>query len=990
MPPPPPPPGKRQTPGTRGRQEEAAANRAMADILRGMNGWESEGEILGRVVGNPLLKPDVIVESGGNAVIIETEYAPAGTLEDDVLDRLGLELHDSGVPACVVGVVIPKRIRTMRGDAIRDGLAESHDFKYFVRLQDGSRFPELGGLMGGMRDIAAAVRLTIVPRRSVDECVGMMGRSIDRIHACVAETPDSVVEGIAEELRIPLDPDDEHIWRDESGRMAGLIMLNAGVFYEELAAHDGNVTPTQQLRVVGMLDQEAVVRAWDYVCREIDYCPVFRIASRILSRLPASQAGCVLEEMGSAVSRISALRVQKSGDVYGMLYQGMLASRKNAAAFYTRPEAATLLAGLVMPASDDAVWDDPSAVASLRIADFACGTGMLLTAAYQHVMNNLRAEDDGWLHPRFMEECVYGYDIMPTAVHLTVSNLAGLRPEQRFDDTHIRTMPIGRWGGGLGLGSLDLVRDVETFVGRGESVGGRRTVETREALVTNRSCDYIMMNPPFVAATNHEGGREYAVPPFALFGITPGDQRAMADLLKPMYAGTCSHGNAGLGSYFAAIADRKIKPGGVIGLILPNTVMSGSSWSGVRRMLNDWYDGITLVQVGLSAPAAAGTADADADGASGRTAPAPKNARDWGSTYSSDTGMNEVVLVARRRHSRRAKSDTGQRIRLVLLDSMPRSRLEALETARVVRDTRPVRLEDGVGHTSVIVGGDDATGGGTVVGRAVSCPVEDGHWWVGRVSDVYLLHVVYAMAHDGVGGVPMTTLGDVGRMGLIDRDLTGTETRSDGSPRGPFNRVPAGPRDAYPCLWKNRVGEQAAMLVPPDCALEPRHDSVDRAREAWGTASRLHVNRQVDYRSQRLVAAFTADPALGGRAWPNVAVDEKHEKALAIWCNSSLGILTYFITSTPQQRGRGNMTKTTFTGLPVPDFRKADGSMIAGLDGLFDEYMAREMLPVNRMESDGVRIGLDTRMAEVMGIGWNLPEIRTRLVRERQFGRSDL
>lgn len=354
--------------------------------------------------------------------------------------------------------------------------------------------------------------------------------------------------------------------------------------------------------------------------------------------------------------------------------------------------------------------------------------------------------------------------------------------------------------------------------------------------------------------------------------------------------------------------------------------------------------------------------------------------------------MNEVVLVARRRHDRRATGDAPPRIRLILLDAMPRSRLEALETARIVRVMRPVRLEDGVGHTSVVVGKDSVTGEGNVVGRAVDCPVEDGRWWVGRVSDVYLLHVVYAMAHGGVGGAPMTTLGDVGQMGKIDRDLTGTDLRSDGRPRGPFNKVPAGRSDGdmYPCLWKNRVGEQMSMLVPPDCALEPKHDSVDRAKETWGTASRLHMNREVDYRSQRLVAAFTAAPVLGGRAWPNVMVAEKYEKALAVWCNSTLGILMYFITSTPQQRGRGIMTKTTFGEFPVPDFRMIDDGLINDMDRLFDEYKAREMLPVNRMNSDDVRVGLDTRMAEILGIKWNLSEIRTKLVRERQFGRSDL
>ena len=527
-------------------------------------GWEAESERTGRVAGSGGAKPDIIVEAEGNAVIIETEYGPARTLEQDVLERRSVELRGIGRPAGVVGVVVPERIRHLPGAAISAELAAASDFSYYVYEQDGARFPESGALGGAIRDIAAAVRLVMVPRRRVAECVDMMDRSIDIMSASITDAPDAVVERMAEDLKMPRDPGDggADVWRGEVGRMAGFIILNAGIFYEELASHVGEIKPTQQLGVLGILDQLEVVRAWSDTCENIDYCPVFRIAAKILGRLPGAQAGAALKEMGTAVSRISALRVQKSGDVYGTLYQGMLEGRKNAAAFYTRPEAATLLAGLVMPTAGDPAWNDADAVGSWRIADFACGTGMLLTAAYQHIMHHFKV--DAAMHSRIMEECMYGYDIMPTATHLTVSNLAGLHPGRAFDDTHVYTMPIGRdeKHGGFNLGSLDLIRDVATFTKKGEMEGGRGSRRTRRALAAHGSCRFVLMNPPFVSATNHEGGREYAVPPFALFGIPSEDQVAMAQQLKPMYRGTCAHGNAGLGSYFAAIADKKLTGGG--------------------------------------------------------------------------------------------------------------------------------------------------------------------------------------------------------------------------------------------------------------------------------------------------------------------------------------------------------------------------------------------------------------------------------------------
>ena len=949
-----------------GNQEEDAINIEMAAMLRA-KGWVTESERTARVVGSSGAKPDIIVESGGNAVIVETEYLPARTLEREVLGRRNIELRGIGQPAGVVGIVVPERMRRLPGGRLPGELAKASDFEYYTYEQDGPRFPESGALKGSMADIATAISLMMVPRRRVDECVGLMDESIDKISVSIMGAPGTVVEGIAKELKIPRNRGngDEAVWRNEAGSMAGFIMLNAGIFYEELASHVGEIVPTQQLGSIGILDQSTVVKEWGRICSEIDYCPVFEIAAKILGRLPGAQAGVALAEMSAAVSRISALRVQKSGDVYGMLYQDMLEGRENAAAFYTRPEAATLLAGLVMPPSGDTVWDDTDTVRSWRIADFACGTGMLLTAAYQHIMYNSNA-NPAEMHAHTMEECMYGYDIMPTAVHLTVSNLAGLQPGQAFDDTHVHTMPIGRdeKHGGFGLGSLDLIRDVETIVEKGQREGGRGTKKTKKALAAHKSCDYILMNPPFVAATNHEGGREYRVPPFALFGISPDDQTAMARQLKPMYRGTCAHGNAGLGSYFAAIADKKIKNGGTVGLILPNTVMAGTAWDKVRDMLNRWYEDITLVQVGLSVEG--------------------RNGGDWGRTYSSDTGMNEVMLVARKRERERVKGD-WPRIRLVLLDHMPRSRLEALETARAVKLAEPVRLEDGAGHRSIMVGD-------TVVGKVVDCPIEAGHWWVARISDIHLLYMMYDMMHNGVGSLNLTTLGDIARMGKIDRDLTENTTNKNGKPRGPFDKVPVGPHDTYPCLWNNRVnvGEQKAMLAPPDCALEPKRNAIEKAKDVWRTATRLHVNRQVDFRSQRLVAAYTKDPTLGGTAWPNVIINETYEKALAVWCNSSLGVLTYMIISAGQQRGRGRMSKITLKEFPVPDFRTANGEMIAKLDALFDEYMTREMLPVNRMDVDEVRIGLDTRMAEILGIKWDLDDIRQRLAAERQFGRKDL
>lgn len=64
-------------------------------------------------------------------MIIETEYAPARTLKKDVRDRMDVELYGAGRPAAVMGVMIPQRVKKMRGDAMRDGLVGAYDFEYW-------------------------------------------------------------------------------------------------------------------------------------------------------------------------------------------------------------------------------------------------------------------------------------------------------------------------------------------------------------------------------------------------------------------------------------------------------------------------------------------------------------------------------------------------------------------------------------------------------------------------------------------------------------------------------------------------------------------------------------------------------------------------------------------------------------------------------------------------------------------------------------------
>ena len=153
----------------------------------------------------------------------------------------------------------------------------------------------------------------------------------------------------------------------------------------------------------------------------------------------------------------------RSHDLTGAVFQRLIIDRKFLAAYYTTPASAALLVGLaVTPESLPAggTWANATDVKTLRIADFACGTGTLLSTAYQRIgqLHELGGGDSELLHPDMMAHSLIGCDVLPAAAHLTASMLAGAHPTVRYTQSSIMTVAYGKQaGGGVALGSLDLL-----------------------------------------------------------------------------------------------------------------------------------------------------------------------------------------------------------------------------------------------------------------------------------------------------------------------------------------------------------------------------------------------------------------------------------------------------------------------------------------------------------------------------------------------------
>ena len=924
------------------RSPESLINRAIASILDREPGWSAAAAAAERaqaVAGAPSRLPGVVVNAGGSAAIIETGFEPAAALRGDVDRAAALRLADHGEPACVIGIVLPDALSRCRESDIEPWLLDRDTaVEYCVRSGEGGIFPASGFLRGGMADIRAAIRLASVPRGLIDKGYGLAVNGMLGIARLLRESAGKRAQGAICAM-LGQDPD-EYTWH-----MAALVLLNAATLYGDLAGRRDGAAPPAAPPAAGASPKDALLEAWR-CARGIGHAPVLDSAIGILHSLPAGVAGEAIKTMAAVSSGLLATGAYKFGDFYGMLYQRQLYDRKRAAAFYTRPEAATLLAELVMRGPGDAAWHDEELLRKMRIADMACGSGSLLHAAYTHVVN-CSSLDLSALHPDIMRNCLWGFDIFPTATHFAVSSLSSLFPGRRFGECRIYALRVGADEHGCHLGSLDLADESAPLGTAGGRLEGGASLHAGEATLRHGSCDYVIMNPPFIRSTDHGEHRKDPVPQYAVFGNAPEAQRAMSLHDKRLFRGTCAHGNAGFGSYFLALCHKKIRPGGRFGMILPDTVLSGESWSKARLLVSEWYDDITVVSVSRGS-----------DG-----------------TYSADTAMREIMLVGERRRSRRAAEDARPRVKFVQLDQMPRSRLEALAVARRIKGTDAAILGDPAGGTALKIGGE-------LAGSMVSCPIDGDRWWCRRAADASMLGLAYGLARPPpppAGGadparppagqaIRLTELGKIAKMGRLHRDIA---DGGRGGGRAPFRRLPHAPGSEFPCLWANDARTQSSMVVPPDCSLEEKPGAgAEAVQDAWSTRTRLHLNNNVGYGAQRLIAAYTERPTLGGRGWPNVLIGEKFEKAMAVWCNSALGLLSYWSASGSQQRGRGIMGITAFRKhFFVLDVRRLTGRQLSLFDGLFDRLCRRALLPFSDLERDRVRRDMDASMLKILDAG---------------------
>jgi hypothetical protein len=356
---------------------------------------------------------------------------------------------------------------------------------------------------------------------------------------------------------------------EEMRQAATYLLVNQLLFYHVLSRVDASFPAVDEEKIRRPSD---LMQYFEPVLKR-DYSSIFGFD--VASRLP-EDATDVVKKVVMVVKALAPEKIRH--DLLGKVFHELIPFevRKAVAAFYTNNEAAELLAQLAI--------DKPDA----KVMDLAVGSGTLLVAAYrrkrellQKVKGTIELED----HKRFLEQDLTGIDIMPFAAHLAVVHLslqALLYETEKvrvavWDSTELKpgqTIPAiwSELKAAYRRPTLDMFSkggfSEEAYVTKGtvtmERIGGEK--------IPLEQIDLVIMNPPFT--------RQERLPIYY--------KEKLVERLKEYE--TYMHGQLGLHGFFIFLADRFLKPGGKIALVLPASILRVKSNFGVRSLLSERYD----------------------------------------------------------------------------------------------------------------------------------------------------------------------------------------------------------------------------------------------------------------------------------------------------------------------------------------------------------------------------------------------------------------
>ena len=923
---------------------EEGVNVHLAQLLRN-RGVSARAERRSRE-GAPDVRADL---RSGDLVILECKWEESSGLLEAQLDGRLFDFPDA---LGLLGVLYPARLR--QEEDTQAALESATDLRWWVHGTRGKPVSERIVRTGSVADLADNLRTLPLELEGVDRvaaAAGAVGYALEQAAGQIGKHA-RVRRRIAD---IIADTDKEKD-RAAALRIGCLVLFNALAFQDRLAAANEDVPTVRESLSRGIT---GLRQAWRDICDHIDYVPVFELAADILHVLGDGPDDVQGPAIAHLVKAMEDTRRLEGHDLSGRLFHTLLTDAKFTGAYYTSVPAATLLSRLVFHNWPEGVdWSDHEFPGSLNVADLACGTGTLLMAVAaeaERLHTDAGGQDAASLHKAMVEMALHGYDVQLSAVHFAATSLAMLNPDIQFDRMNLYVMPLGVEGSNVSLGSLDFLGESEAavqFALSSESTGVATSDASRVSGAGSRGAeegvtatlpdlDLAIMNPPF---TRSVGGN-------LLFGSLPAaERRGLQTELSKRLKSRQASATAGLGAAFVAAAAPKLRPGeGRLALVLPATVCTGPSWAQTRALIERDFNLDMVIS--------------------------SHDPLRW--NFSDSTDLSEALLIATRRPV--DGESTSHRTTFVNLWQNPDGVLDAHRVAQAVATTTPAMHEsDGTALLEV---------DGRHVGEVFSIPelAFQGKKWPGvQFARADLVRAALMLLDDGqvwVPGntpgigtkIPMCVLSDLGQVGPDRRRLV------DG-----FDRTTA--VTAYPMVQGHDSEQRKTLTCSPDVYLSPLSSPRGGQRPGygdhlWQQSSHLLVSERLRLNTVRVVAMRSDTHVLSNVWWPVRVGNTATEKAIAIWLNSSLGLLSILAQRTSTEGGWVAMKKADLERLPVLDTNRLSPTQLQAIADLFDKLSEEEFERLPSLRECQSRRALDDGLSRILGLP-DLSSLRTPLATE--------
>ena len=952
---------------------EVAYNLALARLLRheGLNAQGEQRQTFGEARG----QADVLLDFDDYAVVIEAEFGAPAKADADKRFPPDRPAMVGGLPLrLAVAVGYPERLADLPESDTDANLAAAKDLTISYRYYGDEWGPNA---VGGVTLLAEQLRNYWVQSDNgarIEEIVHKASTAIDQVAEVLARL------------------DRNRGRKPESPGTKALIWLNALVFQELLASHlDMSLLPPEHRRkTISRPDPAGTTadleRQWEEILA-INWWPIFHVARETLRATPGSPG----TRLAIRVLIRTAREIVESGmirrhDVAGRVFHRLLDSRKFLATNYTTIPAAIMLAGLAFdergPRWSEIDFASAESVAGLRIVDPACGSGTLLMAAAQEVLKRARragapAEQAPTIVRTILEEALYGFDVVPAAIHLAASTLCMAEARQVVKDMNLWRVRHDVTEGVARLGSLDflssspsqgnaarlsLFDDEKPSIRR---VTGTGEVEDSRVGMPSK-CHLVIANPPYTRAGGPGDEKNTVWNP--IFGslLDKRDAEKMKNALRKALDGTAASLYAGLGSAFVVLADEALDIGGRLAFVLPATMLTGSRWAPIRRLLLSKY---SVEWVVVSHDLRNRSAK---KGLPGRRLV----------SFSESTRIAEVLIVATRRQHRDRKTSRACFVNLLRNPDEP---IEALGLTR-----KFLALRDGLAPlepAAIDIG--EATWGNAVLVPQADLPLDGGPWSLATFVQPGLALIAKRIAlgkHGGLGSVPVAELGAFTDLGPYHMQVRNPKYGLFTVRERPAATGPAewSLRAGIPALWHHKAGRNTSLAASPDALLERRADrsrsDQDRMLAKSGC---LHLAADLGMAPQRVAAVMTDNPMIGVRSWTSVLprnpAPGKNE-ALCLWLNSTLGLLLRVIHGNRPYLGRSALPHELARTMPVLDVDRLSNGQLMAAATVYADLKHRELQGFSALVADPVRGEINERLCrEVLDID---PEIVAEITRK--------